>query len=610
MAKYYYLGPWQWRTEPMAAWYPPPHTIGLIDMRAADGSGVGFFACCERLHDSAYVELGDGSDLSDYQTTRLDREAWRSELGLTSAELPDDMDTLADLLIWTFERCGDPTWALRFKPPIPGPGGALRLYLGGHSLIHSRQFADLHQAARQRILEVARADMARIVEFCNLTPAQMHERGIRVKPPAEFYRQVARLWQRKYGLADYRDLFPRDLRREVRPPLKPGTTLTDDFNRPDLGAAWTAVDGWWSIYNSQQIQCTGGGSANMASARYESDLSTDDHYAQLEFTYAENTYRWLGPAARFAATAETAYVGLVRAEGGLRKLVKCIGGTLTDLGSDAGGSGPPQTVKVWAVGSTIKLFDDDVEIFSVTDTSITGNLRCGLGGDPAGTERGDDFLAEDVPAVILSLSWSPSPSPDVDHYNIYKSDADSPIALNGSPHAEAASSPWQEDVTGFTGRYLYLVRAVDADGNEEANIREMVSVALQDGAEVAFPADPIMVEAEAISGGRIEVRWLYDPRREENGPGAAHEARIYWDAGSGAVDFSAPHATVPMNHPTTATRYTWQSEPLTGGQEYRFVVRIATAAWPSGIETQNIASHAATADSDMPEAPELIATLI
>lgn len=35
----------------------------------------------------------------------------------------------------------------------------------------------------------------------------------------------------------------------------------------------------------------------------------------------------------------------------------------------------------------------------------------------------------------------------------------------------------------------------------------------------------------------------------------------YWDAGTGTVDFSEPHATVEMGHPPEPTRYTWQSAP-------------------------------------------------
>jgi hypothetical protein len=115
------------------------------------------------------------------------------------------------------------------------------------------------------------------------------------------------------------------------------------------------------------------------------------------------------------------------------------------------------------------------------------------------------------------------------------------------------------------------------------------------------------VEARAISGGRIKIEWLYDPAYEYLGPGAAYEARIYWDAGTGEMDWIAPYATVPMNHPTKAARYTWQSAPLTDGQTYHFTVRIATAAHPAGIETQNTDEVAASPDKTLPPVPVLIA---
>ena len=99
-------------------------------------------------------------------------------------------------------------------------------------------------------------------------------------------------------------------------------------------------------------------------------------------------------------------------------------------------------------------------------------------------------------------------------------------------------------------------------------------------------------------------------RGAENEPGAAHEARIYWEAGSGEIDWTAPHATVLMNHPIRATRYTWQSEPLTDGQTYRFVVRVATTPWPSGLKTQDTDQSVAAACSDLPVAPALSAAVI
>jgi hypothetical protein len=55
----------------------------------------------------------------------------------------------------------------------------------------------------------------------------------------------------------------------------------------------------------------------------------------------------------------------------------------------------------------------------------------------------------------------------------------------------------------------------------------------------------------------------------------------------------------------SATRYTWQSAPLTDGQTYRFTIRIATAPWPAGLETHNTDGHSATADSSAPLPPLL-----
>jgi len=184
-----------------------------------------------------------------------------------------------------------------------------------------------------------------------------------------------------------------------------------------------------------------------------------------------------------------------------------------------------------------------------------------------------------------------------------------PLDLRSRPVQDSDALAYQQTFTDETGRSIFSVRAIDADGNEEANISQVVAIHIKNGQIVAQPAEPRIVEARAIKDGKIELEWLYVPRYEENGPGAAHEARIYWDAGTGAVDHSEPHATVTMGGPTSATRYTWDSAPLTDDQEYRFVVRAATAAWPAGIETQNTDEHAATADADQPAAPVLTASV-
>ena len=110
--------------------------------------------------------------------------------------------------------------------------------------------------------------------------------------------------------------------------------------------------------------------------------------------------------------------------------------------------------------------------------------------------------------------------------------------------------------------------------------------------------------------GRIDVGWCNHRRRGYLGPGAAHEARIYWDGGTGVIDWSAPHAIVAMNNPIEAARYLWQSGVLTESQVYRFVVRIATAAWPAGIETDNVTASTGMSDHAMPTAPVLTTRII
>jgi hypothetical protein len=114
-----------------------------------------------------------------------------------------------------------------------------------------------------------------------------------------------------------------------------------------------------------------------------------------------------------------------------------------------------------------------------------------------------------------------------------------------------------------------------------------------------FPRRPRRIGDAAVK--------LYDPKDEIGGPGAAFEARIYWDAGTGEIDFSEPYATVPMNHPTNAHRYTWQSAPLTDGQTYRFCIRIADASHPQGVETKNTDCYIAMAEKGAPVAPVLSA---
>ena len=121
-----------------------------------------------------------------------------------------------------------------------------------------------------------------------------------------------------------------------------------------------------------------------------------------------------------------------------------------------------------------------------------------------------------------------------------------------------------------------------------------------------------MLQAESPLGKAttLQPSGVETQNADEHAVTAAHKARIYWDAGTGEIDFTAPHGVVPMSNATAAIRYTWQSDPFTGGQEYLLVVRIATASYPSGIEMENTDAHACAPERPVPVVPQLAAHVV
>jgi len=211
----------------------------------------------------------------------------------------------------------------------------------------------------------------------------------------------------------------------------------------------------------------------------------------------------------------------------------------------------------------------------------------------------------------LAISWTASPSPSAVDYTIRSSEGEPLLDLGAAPYATTALTTWSRVFTNQSGTYTFLVRARDALGREDANISQLVCVTLANGAIVARPAEPRIVTATAVEDGKIQVDWLYDPRYEDPAfSGAGFEGRIYWDAGTGTMDWDDLLATVAMGALAAATWFSWTSEALTNDVTYQFCVRIGTAAWPAGLETSNTDLHAATADSDVPVAPVLSVTVI
>lgn len=237
------------------------------------------------------------------------------------------------------------------------------------------------------------------------------------------------------------------------------------------------------------------------------------------------------------------------------------------------------------------------------DEAISGEQTITVSSAPDAPSN----ISYSLDSGTLTIDADASPSDDIDHYAVYLSGSEGKIELHEAPDYTPSSLPIDIDVSSTSGILNVLVRAVDSDGKEEANISQAVRVLLDSGSETAYPAAPRDIQASAVESGKIKVRFLYDPYYEENGPGAADEARIYWNGGSGAVDWSTPKATVNMSGPTEAAYLSWTSGALTDGTSYKFGVRIANSA---GDETQNTGTASATADTDTPDAATLEAEVV
>jgi len=373
---FYYLGPWELSDDAEGKrWHPPEGTLGLVDLRPlAPTECFGFFATEKELG-SDYLFLGSQLD----EPVKEDLAGkWASALGISRLEGATVLDCLWEILTVR----ADPEGGVRAKPILPTHLGMLELHLGGDSLVRSRRFQGVSDPAWPNIQAVLQADYR--VIYAQALKAESTDRTV--------HQRLLGAWQAKYGLADARLFIPSDLPVEV--PIRPQTTISDNFNRATLGANWTAVDGTWDIYNSVQLRNT----AEVvipATLRYDaSSLSSDDHYAQITYLSASMTSKWMGPMVRFASDGETGYCARIHALGTERNIYKDVAGTLTSLWTDANGGGPPQTIKLSADGTSISLYDDGVLAQTITDSAISGNLRVGVAS--FSITRGDNFIAEDL----------------------------------------------------------------------------------------------------------------------------------------------------------------------------------------------------------------------
>ncbi len=204
----------------------------------------------------------------------------------------------------------------------------------------------------------------------------------------------------------------------------------------------------------------------------------------------------------------------------------------------------------------------------------------------------------------VTLTWTASPSADIDKYNIYSNGGSgfinysTPIAVVNSP-----TVTWESDAIVAAGTYNYGVRAEDAGGKEEFNSDVTVTVKIKDTPieEIPnLPNAPVGLTLTPVAGAKIQIDWLYDVTDQEVVPSVFS---IYYDNNTGVMDYVTPLDTVLYSTGTVQGKYlafTFTTGALGDGLDYEFGVRAKSAA---GDEEENTVTETATADSTAPNAP-------
>lgn len=399
-----YLAQWEWHTPQMQEgvqspghWHPPGgDAAGALDLRSipqmsAPGGtpeGYGLFT-----YDTARTGLSYylGDDL-ERNLSSVDRSAVETLLGLApgSVMARSVLGMIRELLLAHADATGQSRWRPLRGSPIAG----FSVRLGGYGRIIAERFSRSHPAWGAAIAvyqEDYRRNRSEVAAGRTTLDALRRQTG--------YYMQLL-------GISDALELLPPEYAADGF--LEPRTTIADSFNRADSASLGSSSEGWsWAetqsntdiVSNKAQARSTG-----VHSARAESDLSSDDHYAQCVATHSGASSNKCGVAVRFASGANTYYKYQARpaAASVQHEIIKVVTGTETSLFT--------QTGNAFSSGDTIKLEVDSANLLqgyvngvsrvSGTDSSISGNLRTGLAGEENVADRiqWDDFQAADLAA--------------------------------------------------------------------------------------------------------------------------------------------------------------------------------------------------------------------
>jgi hypothetical protein len=399
----YFIGPWQWVTDRGPAHFAMPvEAIGAIDLGTVDEMGTPGNARKGCLCWTADSELGSDYDLvASGDVREIKRTAKIAAMLRKTVGTVPGGDSLHDMIFDCLVGAADPDGLTAPKPIVPGVNGWMDLQMPGHGRVKSQRFEwgkTPHTVKLKRLLRTEFSQLMKDAEAGKLKDQEHH-------------RRVLDAMCEKYGIEDWKEFIEPSRQKDVPGRLKHETTITETFNTADgttLGPllTWSEVSGNWTVASNAAVIPIGG--VVFGSARAQSDLSSADHYAKVTVVSSDNSsglFTQVGPSARFNSSAGTYYAAVLYRFGNSLNLQKIVNNVQTGLSGPTITVSLPELYEIRCNGSTQKTYQAGVERSSITDTSITGNLRSGICGyTTAGSATMDDFEASDLAASGLTYT--------------------------------------------------------------------------------------------------------------------------------------------------------------------------------------------------------------
>jgi hypothetical protein len=387
------LGNWSWTNEGGASaqggWQPPESCLGAVDLasaaqiasaKAGQPRGVGIFVCTKipAGWDGAVLASGD---LRDAKPDASILSAWKSLTGYQPSG-----DTLADCL-WDHLTAGaDPANASACGVLMPETGGSSSLWLGSR-IAHKPFVIAGTDPQSQKVRQILRQQLA---DAKADSLAGKMRSPLTGKIDLRYYLKIADAITEKF--AGKNPAKKAALLAVIKPAsfdrgdvLVPhNTTLTESWTHAD--ASDISADQTWTEVTAA-LQIAGNGvtiepnKGSVGMARCEADLSSSDHYCQLEQSVGGTSvfYYW-APCARFSSSDKTCYLAMQQGGTGavgIRRIAK-FSANWTMLGSGTSGVSVTDASKIVCNGSSISVYSAGTLLETITDTTIAGNTRGGI----------------------------------------------------------------------------------------------------------------------------------------------------------------------------------------------------------------------------------------